>query len=472
MIYRDLNHIKNKKFFSIIIGSGPAGISLALKLENKGFNSLIIEAGDLEGSNNDYNLLNGKKFGDTYTDLEHTRLRQFGGTSAIWGGNCSIFNKSDIKKWGIDYKEYLNFINEAKKILNVSDNFYINDIDKNLNVFNVKWSNVKFAEKYFKHIKNSKKIHIVFNTVFKSLNGKKGKVDSIVCSNDKLNKNLKAEKFIICCGGMENSRLLLFSQKKNPDLFKFDLPIGQFYNDHPKKNIGKGIINKDKLNNLFGNMNLNDHPFIDCENLNFSLQSNYLKSSNFLNSGLILRLKREKPNVKFIQQLSCIAPNYFKKIYSDIQNQKIYEFNLSIIQEQELNRNNKIQIDPIISDKYGIPKIILNWTLSENFKLSKNKILENFSSFLIDNDLGRVALNSDYEENKDLTVGFHQLGGTRMGNDKNDSVVDRNLLVHGFENLYISGSSTFRTGGIAFPTLTIVALSCRLGDSITKNYES
>ena len=60
MIYRDLNHIKNKKFFSIIIGSGPAGISLALKLENKGFNSLIIEAGDLEGSNNDYNLLNGK----------------------------------------------------------------------------------------------------------------------------------------------------------------------------------------------------------------------------------------------------------------------------------------------------------------------------------------------------------------------------------------------------------------------------
>ena len=59
-----------------------------------------------------------------------------------------------------------------------------------------------------------------------------------------------------------------------------------------------------------------------------------------------------------------------------------------------------------------------------------------------------------------------------MGNNKNDSVVDRNLLVHGFENLYISGSSTFRTGGIAFPTLTIVALSCRLGDSITKNYES
>ena len=90
-----------------------------------------------------------------------------------------------------------------------------------------------------------------------------------------------------------------------------------------------------------------------------------------------MRLKREKPNVKFIQQLSCIAPNYFKKF---ILIYKIKKFMNLICQlsKTKFNRNNKIQIDPIISDKYGIPKIILNWTLSENFKLSKNKILENF----------------------------------------------------------------------------------------------
>ena len=36
MIFDNLKQIENKSFFAIIVGSGPAGISLALKLEKKG----------------------------------------------------------------------------------------------------------------------------------------------------------------------------------------------------------------------------------------------------------------------------------------------------------------------------------------------------------------------------------------------------------------------------------------------------
>ena len=42
MIFDNLENFKNKKFFAIIIGSGPAGISVALKLEEKGSDTLII----------------------------------------------------------------------------------------------------------------------------------------------------------------------------------------------------------------------------------------------------------------------------------------------------------------------------------------------------------------------------------------------------------------------------------------------
>ena len=35
MIINNLNSIKSKKFFVIIIGSGPAGISSAIELEKK-----------------------------------------------------------------------------------------------------------------------------------------------------------------------------------------------------------------------------------------------------------------------------------------------------------------------------------------------------------------------------------------------------------------------------------------------------
>ena len=45
MIFNNLSYLPNKNFPVIIFGSGPAGISLAIKLEQNKINSLIIEAG-------------------------------------------------------------------------------------------------------------------------------------------------------------------------------------------------------------------------------------------------------------------------------------------------------------------------------------------------------------------------------------------------------------------------------------------
>jgi len=59
------------------------------------------------------------------------------------------------------------------------------------------------------------------------------------------------------------------------------------------------------------------------------------------------------------------------------------------------------------------------------------------------------------------------MGGTRIGYDPNNyDVVDSNLKVFNTNNLYIIGSSVFRTGGHANPTLTIVQLSLRLAEHL------
>ena len=60
------------------------------------------------------------------------------------------------------------------------------------------------------------------------------------------------------------------------------------------------------------------------------------------------------------------------------------------------------------------------------------------------------------------------MGGTRMGTDKNKSVVDNNLKVHDINNLYIGGSSNFVTGGYTNPTLTIIQFSIRLAEKISE----
>jgi choline dehydrogenase-like flavoprotein len=65
-----------------------------------------------------------------------------------------------------------------------------------------------------------------------------------------------------------------------------------------------------------------------------------------------------------------------------------------------------------------------------------------------------------------LGVGNHQMGTTRMSDVPNKGVVDKDGRVHGVENLYVAGSSVFPTSGAANPTLTIVALTIRMGDTL------
>jgi choline dehydrogenase-like flavoprotein len=61
---------------------------------------------------------------------------------------------------------------------------------------------------------------------------------------------------------------------------------------------------------------------------------------------------------------------------------------------------------------------------------------------------------------------WHHMGSTRMASDPADGVVDADCRVHGLSNLFVAGSSVFPTGGIAAPTLTIVALALRLAGLI------
>ncbi len=60
----------------------------------------------------------------------------------------------------------------------------------------------------------------------------------------------------------------------------------------------------------------------------------------------------------------------------------------------------------------------------------------------------------------------HLMGTTRMHDDPKFGVVDRDCKVHDVDNLYIASSSVFTTGGYANPTLTLLALSVRVADTL------
>ena len=77
-----------------------------------------------------------------------------------------------------------------------------------------------------------------------------------------------------------------------------------------------------------------------------------------------------------------------------------------------------------------------------------------------------VTCNSWDEIKSRVVVNGHHLGTTRMGDTAKDSVVDKNLKSHDIDNLYVAGSSVWRSAGISNPTHSIIMFSIRLAEHI------
>ena len=142
----------------------------------------------------------------------------------------------------------------------------------------------------------------------------------------------------------------------------------------------------------------------------------------------------------------------------------------NLLLEQEPSEDNKIVLNQNKKDKYGIPKVKLFYKRSPKPLRTAKVFLEEFANFCIENDLGRIAIEENIfnlEYLKLVGDGGHHMGGTRMGNDKKNSVVNSDLRVHDVNNLYVNGSSNFVTGGYTNPTFSIVQLAIRLANTIS-----
>ena len=69
-----------------VVGSGPAGVTLARALAARGLDVALMEAGGLEISPEAQDPYAGDVIGLDYYDPFISRLRYFGGSSNHWGG--------------------------------------------------------------------------------------------------------------------------------------------------------------------------------------------------------------------------------------------------------------------------------------------------------------------------------------------------------------------------------------------------
>jgi choline dehydrogenase-like flavoprotein len=152
---------------------------------------------------------------------------------------------------------------------------------------------------------------------------------------------------------------------------------------------------------------------------------------------------------------------------------------LGFLIEQEPDRQNVVGLSERHRDGLGLPRPTINYNLSGYTKdglgaakAAADKIFERLQvkQFTVI----RPDEPSSFEwpigsKNRLYYMGAGHICGTyRMGNDRTQSVVNREQRSWDHENLYLVGSGVFPTVGTANPTLTLAALSLWAADTIVK----
>ena len=106
-------------------------------------------------------------------------------------------------------------------------------------------------------------------------------------------------------------------------------------------------------------------------------------------------------------------------------------------------------------DEYGLPRALVTFTYGEN----DNKMIAHgvdMSNKILAAAGGKPAFV--------VPDTAHLMGGCRMGDDPQTSVVNGFCQSHDIPNLYVCDASVFVTSGGANPTETVMAIAARTAD--------
>jgi len=474
-----------------IAGGGVAGIVLAASLVKRRNRVLLLEGGGLDYSDESQEFYRGQSVGAPYFDLTETRLRFLGGSSNHWGGNCRPYDPIDYEArawipdsgWPIDISDVQPYLEEACEILEIpmfGDELKLEGSQGRLQEFILHESPpVLFGYKYRDFLADHADVHVLLNAnlVDIELNPERGDVAAFVFrgyGEGAAARRAQADKFILALGGIETPRLLLNANRQIAQGLGNEAGlVGRYFMEHPHTSIGYYVAAQETASGL----NL---PWI-CPSVDV-LREQGIGNAHF-ELGEIEKLESSKivHDLKRLMKsavcASDIVADYVRTMRSLRCRANIPAGSglLYAIAEQVPNPKSRIFLSDE-RDQLGLRRVVVDWQLTPvDAKTLRVGGLE-IGKFLARTEIGRVKLFDWVLDEDDLDgfysfsgvvhAGHHHMGTTRMGFSKEDGVVDRNCRVFGVDNLYIAGSSTFRTSGHSNPTLMIVQLALRLADHL------
>jgi choline dehydrogenase-like flavoprotein len=486
-----------------IIGGGAAGITIALQFAGTNVKVTILETGGLNHEAEIHELGAIRNIGRPY-DTEACRLRYFGGTTNHWGGHCVRLEEIDFRVrdwipesgWPFGLDHLLPYYDRAHEIIGVGHNQYDPEpIAASLGYNCLPFAKGKIVSTLSRYSRRRFGIHysdtlgsapnvttFLYATVMSVT-----LCDEYAIASHALVKTLsnnefkvKAKRFVLATGGIENARLLLDSDhQQKTGLGNSSGYVGRYFQDHISYASGV-IVPKTPVDKY--DMYFSEKRYFDVDHL--KVRASIAISQDATQELRIPKFRAELLLASsFVRSMQNIRHLHFSSddVYNLLQHHSwLWDF---IAHRQRPNQRDEIVLMNYVEQTPNTESRVtlseetnalgqriaqLDWRLlsldKEGIKVAHNIIAHEVGR----SDFGRFRYEMPDDEGERILdgarSGFHHMGTTRMHNDPKKGIVDQNCRMHDVRNLFVAGSSVFPCSGWPNPTLTIVAMAVRLAD--------
>jgi choline dehydrogenase-like flavoprotein len=292
--------------------------------------------------------------------------------------------------------------------------------------------------------------------------------------------DVDAKHVILAASTLENTRLLLLSAKGG--LGNSSGTLGHYMMDQVGGGGVSGLLPKLKG----GPSRLDDGKSagITIPNLvNFDKKS---ERKDFIRGYVMNATGGQTENPAF----AAAVPGYGSEWKKEIRSRYVAQARVWIAGGEMLSqKDNRVELDPEVKDKWGIPVLKIHFTHSENdykiiadfqekaqelFRKAGGEVMPGmerggpagFPGAAGSPDANPPQGQERAPRRRPLGGSIHEVGTARMSADPREGVLNSYCRTHDIENLYVFGGNAFPSTGDKHPTLTMMALTARGCDKL------
>ncbi len=505
-----------------IIGAGAAGLTLAAHVAGS-LRVLVLEAGDATPTRGADDWLAGEAGDFAFDGFQDGRMRAFGGATRLWAGQLLRLDAIDFEKrdwvprsgWPITLRDLEPYYDRAERFLGVGAPVYDARIWSRFGVpdpgfdkgdvfpkFTVYMPQRDFTKAFgARMVRTNPSIDLLLNATALQidLDPDATRPDATRVVGVQIGEAggrrgvVRARAFVLCGGGIENPRLLLASSGvMQAGIGNAHDLVGRFFQDHP--NAMTGFVDTPRPR-VFQEQfrKLRRHRITSWPKLSFTeaaqrrgryLNANAMMAYDYADDSALTRAKelvaaararRPSAVLRDGARLLRHVPELIAQAAHTAATGKAIRFDPSRIKlqtfvEQIPDPDNRVRLSNA-RDRFGIPRPHLTWRIHADELRTMRAFTEAAGAEFRRVGLGEMTVAPWVDQGveaarAEIKEYFHHAGTTRMASHPGEGVTDPDCRVFATDNLYIAGGSVFPTSGYANPTLTIVALAIRLGDTL------